>query len=99
MASLVLLGVCLGGFVNWAIYALAWQPRQISPWQRRDPTAPPRQWSDFLPALGWLGLARESKIHGAGFWFRPMLIELGCGFCLAALYWWEVKEHLAPPMG
>jgi leader peptidase (prepilin peptidase) / N-methyltransferase len=99
MAGLALLGVCLGGFVNWAIYALAWERRQISPWQRRDPKAPPRQWSDFLPIVGWLGLARESKIHGAGFGFRPMLIELGCGFGLAGLYWWEVTERLAPRVG
>jgi len=99
MAGLVLLGICLGKFVNWAIYALAWQPRQISPWQQRDPTAPPRQWTDFLPIVGWLGLARESKIHGAGFWIRPLLLELGCGIGLAALYSWEIGEHLAPRAG
>ena len=99
MAGLALAGLWLGGAVNWGIYALAWQPRQISPWQRPDPQAPPRHWSDYLPVLGWLGLGRETKLHGGGFWVRPLLLELTCGIGLAALYWWEITERLAPPVG
>jgi prepilin signal peptidase PulO-like enzyme (type II secretory pathway) len=97
-AGLFVLGLVLGQFVNWGIYALAWFARPISPWQARHPDAPPRRWSDFLPVVGWLGLAREAPLHGRGFWVRPMLMELACGLGLAWLYWWEISEHLAPRM-
>jgi prepilin signal peptidase PulO-like enzyme (type II secretory pathway) len=96
LAGLVIIGVILGSFINWAIYALAWYSRPISPWQRPHPKSPPRRWSDFIPILGWLGLARESSLHGRGFWIRPLLLELACGLGLAALYWWEITERLAP---
>jgi len=99
LAVIALTGLSLGALVNWAIYALAWESRQISPWQPRDPKTSPRQWSDFLPVVGWLGLARDAKVHGEGFWVRPLLIELTCGLGLAALYCWEISGHLAPPLG
>ena len=43
-----------------------------------------------MPVFGWLGLSRESKLHGGGFWVRPMLLELLSGAVFALLYWWEV---------
>jgi prepilin signal peptidase PulO-like enzyme (type II secretory pathway) len=98
LGVLALVGLLLGSAANWAIYALAYRPRPISPWQRPSPQAPPRRWSDFLPVIGWSGLARESAIHGRGFWIRPLLIELACAIGLPALYWWEVTGHLAPPV-
>jgi prepilin signal peptidase PulO-like enzyme (type II secretory pathway) len=45
-----------------------------------------------LPVLGWFGLRREATIHGRWFWWRPLLLELGTGAAVAALYWWEVGE-------
>ena len=45
-----------------------------------------------MPIFGWLGLRRESKLHGRGFWIRPMLVELFSGVGLAVLYWWEVGQ-------
>ena len=85
-------GVCAGGAANWAIYALAWHPRRISPWGAPDPAAPPRRWSDRIPVLGWLALRREVPLHGKRFWCRPMLVELAMGLAFAALYWWEVGQ-------
>ena len=76
LAALAVVGVLAGSLVNAGIYALAWFSRPISPWQRAHPSAPPRRWSDFLPIVGWLGLSRETAIHGQGFWIRPLLIEL-----------------------
>lgn len=96
LAALVLIGLAIGSVINWAIYALAWFSRPISPWQRPDPKAPPRHWSDYLPVIGWLGLRREAAVHGAGFWIRPLALELACGIGLAALYWWEITGHLTP---
>jgi leader peptidase (prepilin peptidase) / N-methyltransferase len=102
-------GACLGSLVNWAIYTLAWCPRAISPWAPSLPEAPRRSGSDRLPIIGWLGLRRESALHGRGFWIRPLLLELILGVALAALYWWEidklglVRDQLAagpvPPLG
>jgi leader peptidase (prepilin peptidase) / N-methyltransferase len=98
LAVLVISGVILGSFINWAIYSLAWYSRPISPWQQPHSKAPPRHWPDLIPILGWLGLARESSLHGRGFWIRPLLLELACGLGLAALYWWEITAHLTPPI-
>jgi len=98
LAALALIGLAVGSAVNWAIYALAWHSRPISPWQRPDPKAPPRRWTDYLPLVGWLGLAREASLHGKGFWVRPLAIELFAAVGLPALYWWEITEHLAPPV-
>lgn len=91
-------GVCLGSLANLAIYQLAWHRRAFSPWGPRHPDAPPRRWSDRIPVLGWLGLRRESGVHGRGFWIRPMLLELLVGAGLPLLYWWEVGMlGLEPP--
>jgi prepilin signal peptidase PulO-like enzyme (type II secretory pathway) len=92
MAGVFVLGLAAGGGVNWAIYSLAWLARPISPWGRPHEKAPPRAWSDRLPVVGWLGLARESSLHGQLFWLRPPLLELSLAAGLAALYWWEVEQ-------
>ena len=96
LAGLALVGLLLGSLANWAIYALAWYSRPISPWQKPAAKAPPRQWADYVPLFGWLGLAREAEVHGRGFWVRPLLIDLVSAIGLPALYWWEATEHLAP---
>jgi prepilin signal peptidase PulO-like enzyme (type II secretory pathway) len=98
LAMLFVFGACVGSAVNLAIYRLAWFPRSISPWSRPGPSAPPRRLTDRLPIVGWWGLRRETELHGAGFWIRPMLIELLMGAGLAALYWWEIQAAgLLPP--
>jgi leader peptidase (prepilin peptidase)/N-methyltransferase len=93
LAAVFLLGICLGTLVNWAIYSLAWFPRPISPWSRVRPDMPPRSGTDFLPVVGWLGLRREADLHGRGSWVRPLVIELGLGAALAALFWWEIGRY------
>jgi prepilin signal peptidase PulO-like enzyme (type II secretory pathway) len=104
-----LIGAGLGSLVNWAIYTLAWHPRPISPWSRALPDAPPRRRTDRWPILGWFLLRREAYLHGRGFWIRPLLLEIGLGLALAALYWWEIERlglvqgqvgiAIAPPFG
>ncbi len=95
---MAIVGFIAGSLINAGIYALAWQSRPISPWQRPHTEAPPRRWRDLVPVFGWRGLAREEKLHGRGFWIRPVLVEICCGIGLPALYWWETTSHLAPPM-
>jgi leader peptidase (prepilin peptidase)/N-methyltransferase len=98
LAGVFLLGLVAGGAVNWAIYTLAWYARPISPWASADPDAPSRRWTDCLPVIGWLGLAREAALHGRWFWLRPILIEVGLAAGLAALYYWEVERHGLIPL-
>ena len=95
---LLFLGGCfLGGQINWGIYRLGWYRRRaISPWSAADPQAPPRRWTDRLPVIGWLGLRRESELHGSGFWIRPLLIELAMGIAAAGLYYAETHGRLLP---
>jgi leader peptidase (prepilin peptidase) / N-methyltransferase len=93
LAAVFVLGTLLGSLANWAIYQLAWNLREISPWGPTPKDAKPRAVLDRMPVIGWLGLARESKIHGGGFWLRPIFLELFMGAGLAALCWWEVYER------
>jgi prepilin signal peptidase PulO-like enzyme (type II secretory pathway) len=92
LAALFVVGTALGSLVNWAVYTFAWQPRPISPWGPIPEGAAPRGWFDRLPVVGWFALRREAAFHGRGFWLRPLLIELGTGAAVAALYWWEVGQ-------
>lgn len=102
LAGVFVLGLAAGSAVNWAIYSLAWFPRQISPWSGPHERAPPRHWTDRLPVIGWLGLARERELHGRWFWLRPPLVELATAAGLAGLYYWEVERQglvaPAPPL-
>jgi leader peptidase (prepilin peptidase) / N-methyltransferase len=82
-----------GAAVNWAVYALAWNRRQISPWSPPAQQAPLRRLGDRVPAWGWLGLRREESLHGRGFWLRPLAVELLMGAGFAALWWWEVDRQ------
>ena len=93
LAAIFVMGTILGALANWAIYRLAWNPREISPWGPLHASAKPRAAWDCVPVLGWLLLARESDIHGRRFWIRPMLLELGMGLGLATLCWWEVFQR------
>jgi len=90
LAALLVAGACLGSLVNLAVYRLGWRRRAISPWSRPDTAAPPRRPFDRVPIFGWLTLRREAALHGAGFWVRPMIVELALGLGLAALYQWEI---------
>src|SRR5437868_1320813 len=88
-------GACLGSLANWAIYALAWNARPISPWSKLPASPDSRSRSDRVPILGWFSLRREVSLHGPRFWIRPLLLEICLGLALAGLYWWEVVR-MAP---
>ena len=90
LAALFVVGACVGSLVNLGVYRLGWRRRAISPWSPPEAAAPPRRALDRVPILGWLTLRREAALHGAGFWVRPMLVELALGVGLAALYQWEI---------
>lgn len=96
MAGVFALGLVAGGAINWAIYTLAWNRRLISPWAAADPKAPTRRWSDRIPVVGWLGLARETSLHGSLFWVRPAILEVGFAAGMAGLYAFEIQGGLAP---
>jgi len=91
------LGLLVGTQINRGIYRLAWNARWIGPWSPPHPKAPRRRWEDFLPVVGWFGLAREAPIHGGGYWIRPALLELATGGIFAGVYAWEVTGRLTPP--
>lgn len=88
-----LVGLAAGALVNWAAYWLAWNRRHISPWSPAAADAPPRRASDRIPLWGWLGLRRESSLHGRAFWIRPIIVELLLAGGFAWLYWWEVGRQ------
>jgi prepilin signal peptidase PulO-like enzyme (type II secretory pathway) len=94
LALLFVFGLVVGGQINRAIYGLAWDSRPIGPWTTKHKDAPQRSWWDRLPIVGWFGLAREEKVHGKLYWFRPMLIELAMGIGFAMLYQFEMDGGL-----
>ena len=94
---LFVVGLFGGSLINWASYSLAWNPRPVSPWATGLVGIPPRRWFDRIPLFGWIFLRRESPVHGGGFWIRPFLVEMACGFALAWLYWWEVDQKALWP--
>lgn len=92
LTLLFVVGVLVGTQLNRGIYRLAiFHPRRIGPWTPPRDDAPPRHWFDRVPVFGWLTLSRESKLHGAGYWVRPLLIELATGAAFAGLYWWDLQ--------
>lgn len=97
-ALLAIAGLISGAFANYLIYSWAYFPRHISPWAPAPPTdettttVPPRRWSDRIPVFGWLGLRRETHLHGNGFWVRPLLVEIGCAATLPVLYWYYTQS-------
>ena len=105
LAVLFVAGCSVGTSINLGIYRLAWNARPVSPWSRPHAKAPPRRFRDRVPVIGWLGLRREARWHGTGFWIRPMTIELLAGAVFAFLYWWEVAacglvpQPILPPFG
>ena len=94
-----LFGTILGGQLNRGIYRWAVRKRSISPWSPLPEKGPTRRWYDRIPVLGWMGLRRESMLHGPGHWVRPLVIEALTGAGLAALFWWEISGKLVPPGG
>lgn len=92
LGVLFALGTLAAGLANAAVYGWAFDSRRVSPWQPDPEGVSPRGWRDRVPVLGWWGLRRDSAKLGRGFWVRPMLIEVGFGLSLAALYWWEVDQ-------
>ena len=86
-------GLFGGALANWMIYRFAYfNPRPISPWGPRPDAATPRTYWDRLPVVGWCFLRRESKLHGRGFWIRPLLIELGTAISLVWLFQFETQS-------
>lgn len=97
-AETALVGLLLGALVNWAVSSLAYEPLFFSPWSRKHPRDGISSWRDRLPLFGWLRLRRKAKRLGAGFWLRPLLVELGMAVACGALYFWEVLDgRLLPP--
>ncbi len=92
----MLLAACIAGQLNRGIYRFAWHKRWFSPWTPVPVGAQVRNWLDRIPVYGWWRLRRESKVHGAGFWMRPALIELGFIVGLAGLYAFELHGGLLP---
>ncbi|MGL4512705.1 MAG: prepilin peptidase [Lacipirellulaceae bacterium] len=85
-------GASVASLANAAVYEWAWNHRLVSPWQGRPEGCAQRGWVDCLPVVGWLRLRRDAPQLGRGFWVRPLLVELGFGAALAALWWWEVDR-------
>jgi prepilin signal peptidase PulO-like enzyme (type II secretory pathway) len=95
--AMFLWGLVIGGQINRGIYRLAYEPRAIGAWSAPASGALPRRWFDRVPLLGWWTLRRESPVHGAGYWIRPIIIELLFASGLTALYFLEMGHGLLVP--
>lgn len=88
-AILLGMGAIIGALINWAIYAWAmFLKRPISPWMKPAEGESERRSLDRIPIVGWPGRRRDSKVHGTGFWIRPMIIEIVCAAGVPWFYQW-----------
>lgn len=97
-AVVCLVGLGLGGLVNWAVFGLAWNRRPHSPWAADHPRDAAASWLDRLPLVGWLRLRRKASQLGRGFWVRPLLVELLTAGLLVGLYLWHVDRAGIVPL-
>jgi len=86
------IGIITGAVVNWAIYRLAWNKREIGPWSPVPESVNQRPALARIPILGWLLLRSESSVHGSGFWIRPVLIECCMGLFFAFFANWKADQ-------
>lgn len=94
--GLLLVGLVLGPFINFAVYSFAYFPRPISPWQARPSEIPDPSGSAKLPIIGWMFRRRESVHFGRVFWLRPFLIELATPIALVVLYRYSMDGAFMP---
>lgn len=90
-AIVLVTGVLLAQFANWAIYNWAYHVRNFGPWSAPLKGFGPRTWRDRLPILGWWRLRRELAQKGNWFWIRPLVIE--CVFPLGVLWLYHFESH------
>ncbi len=88
--GLAALGACVGGLLNLGIYRLAFRQQYVSPWSPPVAGGPARRWAERVPIVGWLALRGQENVYGAGFWVRPMLVEITTGALFAGLYWLQI---------
>ncbi|MHB1033463.1 MAG: prepilin peptidase [Pirellulales bacterium] len=99
LLGLAALGACVGGLLNLGIGRLAFHRQSASPWSPPLSGGRARRWADRVPIVGWLALREEANLYGAGFWIRPLLVELLAGVIFAGLYWFEVgRPELWPAL-
>jgi prepilin signal peptidase PulO-like enzyme (type II secretory pathway) len=91
-----LIAAFVAGQINRGIYRLAWNRRSIGPWSPPAEGTLPRSWFDRVPILGWIGMSRESPVHGAGYWHRPFLIEIAFVMGVGFLYVFELNRGIYP---
>ena len=61
LTGLFVVGAAVATLLNAAIYAWAWTPRRVSPWQPAPEGVSPRTWADRLPIVGWLRSRRPAR--------------------------------------
>jgi leader peptidase (prepilin peptidase) / N-methyltransferase len=96
VAGLIVVGLILGPVINFAIYAFAYFPRPISPWQNSPAEIGDRGWRAKLPVVGWLFRNGECKLFGRFFWIRPFLIEFGTPIALVFLHLYCMDASFMP---
>lgn len=91
-ALLGAVGLVVGAVVNLGVYALGWESRPLSPWQRGAADDRRRSMAHRWPVLGWWCRRHEAAEHGRWFWLRPFLLEVAWGALFVVAYRWVVVE-------
>lgn len=92
--TLALMGGLFGAFINWATYRWGYRKWSYSPWSKPAAGSLSRKLTDYLPVIGWLGLRRDSQVHGGTFWIRPLVTELVWVIGLPCFFFWEMQGGL-----
>ena len=87
LVACILLGACVGSFLNVVIYRL---PRQAFFSMGRRSVCPacsvPIRWYDNIPVISWVVLGGQARCCGAAISVRYLLVELLTAFLFGLLY-------------
>ncbi|MEQ1827822.1 MAG: A24 family peptidase [Pirellula sp.] len=97
--GLLVFGLILGPFLNFAIYSFAYFPRPISPWQRPPSEFSSRHRMSGVPVVGWLCRRNEATLFGRLYWIRPLVIELVTPVALVLMYRFVMGGGIVPQGG
>ena len=98
LIAFFLLGVVVAAALNLAVYRLAWTAALDQPLVAPPAGAPPTPLGGSHSDLRLVGPARESALHGRGFWIRPLVVEVAHRLLFAGLYFWEVRMQALYPI-
>jgi leader peptidase (prepilin peptidase)/N-methyltransferase len=96
---LLLVGACVGSFLNVVIYRLPEGQSLVSPGSACPRCGHKLAWHDNVPVLGWLWLKGRCRYCQAPISPQYPIVELGTALLFGGLTWWYYFSGFRPELG